>query len=108
MIRKYLSPYSGHVHIVFELPSCLWADRIYTEHCHRGEEISLMESSVTFLQKCIVFILTTSNLPSDKSSAYAAGVAGYVLKSNVASFLKLLDSYCGLIGFPRNASMVMA
>lgn len=29
MIHKQPSSYPGHVRIVFELPSCLWADRIY-------------------------------------------------------------------------------
>ena len=28
MIRKYRSPVPGHVRVVFELPSCVWADRI--------------------------------------------------------------------------------
>jgi hypothetical protein len=28
MIRKYPSPVPGHVRVVFELPSCVWADRI--------------------------------------------------------------------------------
>ena len=28
MIRKYRSPVAGHVRVVFELPSCVWADRI--------------------------------------------------------------------------------
>lgn len=28
MIRKYRSPYPDHVRVVFELPSCVWADRI--------------------------------------------------------------------------------
>ena len=28
MIRKYRSPTPGHVRVVFELPSCVWADRI--------------------------------------------------------------------------------
>lgn len=28
MIRKYRSPNPGHVRVVFELPSCVWADRI--------------------------------------------------------------------------------
>lgn len=28
MIRKYRSPIAGHVRVVFELPSCVWADRI--------------------------------------------------------------------------------
>lgn len=28
MIRKYRSPIPGHVRVVFELPSCVWADRI--------------------------------------------------------------------------------
>jgi 1,4-alpha-glucan branching enzyme len=29
VIRKYPSPVSGHVRVVFELPSSIWADRIY-------------------------------------------------------------------------------
>ncbi|RIK55964.1 MAG: glycoside hydrolase family 13 [Chloroflexi bacterium] len=29
MIRKSRSPYPGHVRVTFELPSCVWADRIY-------------------------------------------------------------------------------
>ena len=29
MIRKLHSPLAGHMRIIFELPSCLWADRIY-------------------------------------------------------------------------------
>ena len=29
MIYKIPSPLTGHVRIVFELPSCLWADRIF-------------------------------------------------------------------------------
>jgi hypothetical protein len=28
MIRKYRSPIPGHVRVIFELPSCVWADRI--------------------------------------------------------------------------------
>lgn len=29
MIHKTISPKSGYVRVLFELPSCLWADRIY-------------------------------------------------------------------------------
>jgi hypothetical protein len=29
MIHKMISPLPGHVRVVFELPSCLWADRIF-------------------------------------------------------------------------------
>lgn len=58
------------------------------------------------LQRHIVFILTTSNLPTDKSAAYAAGVAGYVLKSNISDFLPLLDTYCSLIEFPQNVYLL--
>lgn len=29
MIRKMRSPQPGHVRVTFELPSCVWADRIY-------------------------------------------------------------------------------
>jgi hypothetical protein len=28
MIRKFRSPIPGHVRVIFELPSCVWADRI--------------------------------------------------------------------------------
>ena len=29
MIHKTQSPLPGHVRVVFELPSCIWADRIF-------------------------------------------------------------------------------
>lgn len=29
MIKKSISAQAGHVHVVFELPSCVWADRIF-------------------------------------------------------------------------------
>lgn len=29
MIHKQPSPFPGHIRVTFELPSCLWADRIY-------------------------------------------------------------------------------
>lgn len=29
MIRKSLSPHPDHVRVIFELPSCIWADRIF-------------------------------------------------------------------------------
>lgn len=29
MIHKSRSPIPGHIRVVFELPSCVWADRIY-------------------------------------------------------------------------------
>lgn len=52
------------------------------------------------LRYSIVFILTTSDLPSDKQAAYQAGVAGYVLKQNVSAFMQWLDTYCTLVEFP--------
>jgi 1,4-alpha-glucan branching enzyme len=29
MIKKLASPIPGHIRVIFELPSCTWADRIY-------------------------------------------------------------------------------
>ena len=52
------------------------------------------------LRRSVVFILTTSDLPSDKQAAYQAGVAGYVLKQNVREFMQWLDIFCEMVEFP--------
>lgn len=46
MIKKIQSPIPGHVRVVFELPSCLWADRIFLSgdfNNWRAEEIQLRQ-----------------------------------------------------------------
>lgn len=48
----------------------------------------------------LIFVVTTSNLDSDKTAAYQAGVAGYVLKENITAFVQWLDTYCTLVEFP--------
>ncbi|MEZ4870064.1 MAG: response regulator [Caldilineaceae bacterium] len=55
------------------------------------------------LRRLIVFILTTSNLDSDKAAAYQTGIAGYILKKNITTFLQWLDTYCALVKFPPAA-----
>jgi hypothetical protein len=41
MIHKQPSPYPGHVRIVFELPACLWADRVFVVgDFNRWEELA--------------------------------------------------------------------
>lgn len=46
MIKKYASPIPGHVRVIFELPSCLWADRIFLSgdfNDWRTEDIQLRQ-----------------------------------------------------------------
>lgn len=46
MIKKLQSPIPGHVRVVFELPSCLWADRVFLSgdfNSWRAEEIQLRQ-----------------------------------------------------------------
>lgn len=52
------------------------------------------------LQHVLVFILTTSNLASDKVAAYQFGAAGYIHKVNVHPFVQWLNTYCTLVEFP--------
>ncbi len=53
---------------------------------------------------CIVFVLTDSDAEADKRAAYEQVVAGYMLKSELASntgkLLDLLESYREAVEFP--------
>lgn len=56
------------------------------------------------LHDAIIFILTTSDADSDKSSAYNENIAGYMVKSAVgpqfSKLATLLDDYRSTISFP--------
>lgn len=56
------------------------------------------------LRACIVFVLTDSDAEADKRAAYEQVVAGYILKSELASntgkLLDLLESYREVVEFP--------
>ena len=56
------------------------------------------------LQDAIIFVMTTSDAPTDITAAYAKNIAGYILKDNAFETLKralgLLNSYSGAVTFP--------
>ena len=56
------------------------------------------------LHKAVIFVLTTSDEPSDVTSAYEKNVAGYIVKEDAtASFadaLSVLDQYAQLVVLP--------
>jgi CheY-like chemotaxis protein len=56
------------------------------------------------LRACIVFVLTESDAETDKRAAYQQAVAGYILKSDLASntgkLLDLLEAYREVVEFP--------
>lgn len=56
------------------------------------------------LRSCIVFVLSDSDAEADKQAAYEQVVAGYILKSELASntgkLLDLLESYREVVEFP--------
>ena len=56
------------------------------------------------LRACIIFVLTDSDVEADKRTAYQQVVAGYILKSELASntgmLLDLLESYREVVEFP--------
>lgn len=56
------------------------------------------------LRRSVVFVLSTSDRESDKTAAYDAHIAGYLLKSTVGDgFAKvnlMLDGYWNAVSFP--------
>ncbi|PQO40793.1 two-component system response regulator [Blastopirellula marina] len=56
------------------------------------------------LRKSVVFVLTTSNDPKDKLTAYSHCVAGYITKSNAGvefrNLIQLLGTYAEINEFP--------
>lgn len=58
----------------------------------------------TCLRSTIVFILSTSDTPTDVTSAYAQNVAGYIVKDDLGdSFIKaldMIDTYVKVVEMP--------
>lgn len=56
------------------------------------------------LKKLLVFVLTTSDAPTDISAAYEKNIAGYIIKDNVAETLRealsMLKEYSQLVVIP--------
>lgn len=56
-------------------------------------------------KRLVVFVLTTSNAPSDINTAYGKNVAGYIVKENPTETLKntmaLLKDYANLVVLPN-------
>ena len=62
------------------------------------------------LQDAIIFVMTTSDAPTDITAAYAKNIAGYILKDNAFETLRhalsLLNSYSGTVTFPLSPRLV--
>ncbi|MBL8484347.1 MAG: response regulator [Rhodocyclaceae bacterium] len=56
------------------------------------------------LQTSVVFVLTTSNADEDRTRAYRANVAGYVLKTRLSEgfgeLRELIESYASIVELP--------
>jgi len=56
------------------------------------------------LRECVIFVLTTSDAPSDKMRAYEDNIAGYMVKSAVgpqfSKLAHLLDNYRSAVRLP--------
>lgn len=52
------------------------------------------------LRRIIVFVLTTSDHPTDKMLAYDRNVAGYFVKRNLDALLDMVSTYIANVEFP--------
>ncbi len=80
MIRKVESPLDGHVRIVFELPSCVWADRIYVT----GDFNSWDESAIPMRQERDGVWRASVDLPGGKRYQFRYIVDGHWQSDNHA------------------------
>lgn len=57
------------------------------------------------LERVVVFVFTTSDMPTDVQSAYSKNVAGYIVKENpsetFANALDMLNAYVRIVELPR-------
>lgn len=57
------------------------------------------------LQQAIIFVLSTSDAPTDVDAAYAKNIAGYIVKNDLGnSFVKaidMLDTYARIVELPK-------
>lgn len=58
----------------------------------------------TALERVVVFVFTTSDMPTDVQSAYRKNVAGYIVKENpsetFANALDMLNTYARIVELP--------
>jgi CheY-like chemotaxis protein len=56
------------------------------------------------LERMVVFVFTTSDMPTDVQSAYSKNVAGYIVKENpsetFANALGMLNAYSRIVELP--------
>jgi len=56
------------------------------------------------LERVVVFVFTTSDMPADVQSAYSKNVAGYIVKENpsetFANALDMLNAYARIVELP--------
>ncbi|MCJ7874429.1 response regulator [Marinovum sp. 2_MG-2023] len=57
------------------------------------------------LANSVVFVLTTSDAPSDIAAAYRHKIAGYIVKENasetISTAISMLDSYTEIVSFDK-------
>jgi CheY-like chemotaxis protein len=53
------------------------------------------------MKRNVVFMLTTSARPQDKTAAYGLQAAGYILKENLGDLAGFLVHYCSINEFPE-------
>ncbi len=57
------------------------------------------------LQRAVIFVLSTSDAPTDVAAAYASNIAGYIVKDDLGdSFVKaldMIDSYSKVVELPK-------
>ncbi len=60
------------------------------------------------LQDAVIFVVTTSDAPTDIAAAYSQNIAGYIIKDNAYETLKsaldLLRTYTSLVRLPQTNS----
>lgn len=63
------------------------------------------------LQDAVIFVVTTSDAPTDIAAAYSQNIAGYIIKDNAYETLKsaldLLRAYTNLVRLPRTSSSAL-
>jgi len=86
-----------------KLPPCILTLDLNMPKMGGLEFLDKIRSNSTF-SKLIVFVLTTSNTPSDIARAYEKNIAGYIVKGNetetLSVALELLNDYSQLVVLP--------